>query len=221
MTLINELSQVGTRMKLPVYNYFVSHPVGLPSPEMEFFEEASGIYEEKKIDSYQVPTANYSEEPRGHHRPWLPGGTDFVCDFEICCKRGLNGFPRLLALWRGIYVEERLTAKDVLERLPRQTLLMAHLCGWWMRSAGMPNVWSGYFKHPIGDKLFYIPEPNRVVGMRFLDRQTVDGLTEAAAKAEARNKQRRVRYRELKRNEQRRLAYAAQKAIKLETETQP
>src|SRR5436305_1741625 len=81
----------------------------------------------------------YSDDPRVQRAEVLPTLSDFICDVELTCKRALTGNPRLLALFRGIYVEEGFSEKKVQDKLPQEFQQLAEICGAALRRT-IPNV---------------------------------------------------------------------------------
>ena len=116
----------------------------LPTIASNHFEMVMTHYENCAGLIKRVGTTRYSEQASLVRAHVLPTVSDFIADTEIACLRALAGHSRLLALWRGVFVEERFSEKKVRTKLPNEWLAIAEMCGaaLWKK---IPNV-HDYFR---------------------------------------------------------------------------
>src|SRR6202008_3687224 len=71
------------------------------------FDDCAEEYKQVRGKENRVNTQHYGAPSGIHHDKALPTASDFVCDFELRCKRALAGSPKLYAIFHGVYVERK------------------------------------------------------------------------------------------------------------------
>ncbi len=166
----------------------------LPTIASNHFEMVMAHYEHCAGLIKRVGTTQYTEHASAVRAHVLPTISDFIADTELACARALAGHPRLLALWRGVFVEERFSEAKVRATLPQEWLTIAEICGGtlWKK---IPNV-QDYFRLTSDQQAARHRER-----MEALELSRKRGRKAEKLAQEQRNKRRRERYAELKKEQ--------------------
>jgi hypothetical protein len=93
------------------------------------FDHCAQQYEDILAKGNRVRTQHY-DAPSGVHRDLaLPTASDFICDFELICKRALAGSPKLYAIFRSVYIERKRSEDAVQEVRPELLAELKGKCG--------------------------------------------------------------------------------------------
>jgi len=168
------------------------HSIALPTIFTRHFETVIEAYLLCVRSEDRIRISRYEDgAPCVKQAAALPTKSDFIADVELACVRALAGHPRLLALWRGVFVEERFSETKVRARLPAEFHEIAQRCGkeLWRR---IPSV-SNYFLLTTDQQR--VRRAARTTALKQLDS---DHKEANSVEAQRRNARRRERYAERK-----------------------
>jgi len=164
------------------------HSAALPTIFTRHFETIISCYELCVASEDRIRISRYEDgAPCVKQAAALPTKSDFIADVELACSRSLAGLPKLLALWRGLYIQQRFSETKVRARLPAEFREIAQRCGkeLWRR---IPSV-SSYFSLTTNQQT--VRRAARTAALKQLDS---DHKEVNSVEAQRRNARRRERY---------------------------